>query len=94
MLNQELSGENYSVVYDADTVTLIFSGQLVLRGYREYAPIMDMMMEVAATNPAVINLDLRNVSFLSRYRGRVNPSKICLSSYLRCNLGLSSLIVF
>ena len=65
MLNQELSGENYSVTYDADTVTVKFSGQLVLRGYGEYAPIMQLLTGIAATEPAVMTLDLREVLFLN-----------------------------
>ncbi len=65
MLNQELSGDNYSVAYDADTVTVKFRGQLVLRGYAEYAPIMQLLMEIAATEPTVMTLDLRDVIFLN-----------------------------
>ncbi len=65
ILNQELSGENYSVTYDADTVTVKFSGQLVLRGYGEYAPIMELLMGIAATDPDVMTLDLRDVLFLN-----------------------------
>ena len=65
ILNQELPGDNYSVTYDTDTVTVKFSGQLVLRGYGEYAPIMELLMEIAATEPAVMTLDLREVAFLN-----------------------------
>lgn len=65
MLNQELLGEYYSVVYDADAVIVKFSGQLVLRGYAEYEPIMELLMGIAATKPAFITLDLRDVSFLN-----------------------------
>ena len=65
MLDQELSGDNYSITYNADTATVKFSGQLVLRGYAEYAPIMQLLLEIAATQPATITLDLRDVLFLN-----------------------------
>ncbi|MEM9265896.1 MAG: hypothetical protein AAGA46_10270 [Cyanobacteria bacterium P01_F01_bin.13] len=65
MLNQELSGENYSITHDTDTTTVKFSGQLVLRGYGEYAPILELLMEIAASQPAEITLDLREILFLN-----------------------------
>ena len=65
MSNQELSGENYSVTYDADTVTVKFSGQLVLRGYGDYAPIMELLLAVAATEPNIMILDLKEIVFLN-----------------------------
>ncbi|MBX2865287.1 MAG: hypothetical protein KTR27_17190 [Leptolyngbyaceae cyanobacterium MAG.088] len=65
MLNQELSDDNYSVIYDANTVTVKFSGQLVFRGYGECAPIMELLLAIVATEPAVITLDLKEVIFLN-----------------------------
>ncbi len=65
MLNQELSGEDYSIAYDADMVTVKFSGQLILRGYENYAFILALLMEIAASRPAEMTLDLREVIFLN-----------------------------
>ena len=65
MLNQELSGEDYSIAYDADMVTVKFSGQLILRGYENYASILALLMEIAASRPAEMTLDLREVIFLN-----------------------------
>lgn len=65
MINSELSGENYSVTYNADAATVKFSGQLMLRGYGEYAPIMELLNAIAATKPAVITIDLKDVLFLN-----------------------------
>ena len=87
MLNQKLSGDNYSVTYDAAAVTVKFSGQLVLRGHGEYAPIIDLLRSITATEPTIMTLDLREVVFLNS-SGINMFSKFLLSLKQQSNIQL------
>lgn len=61
----EIKGDAYRVVYDDATGTVSFEGMLRLRGSTEYAPIRELLDEVARTAPKVVTLDLRKLRFLN-----------------------------
>ena len=65
MENQEIKGENYSVIYEPETITINFQGSLRLSGMPEYTPIVNLLDEVTAQQPAVITLDLQKLEFLN-----------------------------
>ncbi len=62
---RSIEGENFSVTYDPETVTIDFQGSLRLSGVKEYAPIVDLMDAVAEDEPETIVLDLRRLEFLN-----------------------------
>ena len=64
----EIIDNNYTVTYDAGTVTC--KGYLRLRGAEEYAPIMDLLIQVAKLNPQnlsaptlLVELELRRKEY-------------------------------
>lgn len=61
----EISGEKYSVNYDAASTTVSCIGSFRLQGADEYAPIVDLLNDVVDANPDTINLDLRELEFLN-----------------------------
>lgn len=61
----EIKTEAYSVCYDAATSTVYCIGSLRLSGIEEYAPIVELLNEVAETQPPVITLNLRELEFLN-----------------------------
>lgn len=61
----EIKGENYRVWYDPANVVVSFEGSLALSGPAEYAPIEDLLEKVLLTEPKVITLDVRALSFLN-----------------------------
>lgn len=65
MSMQEIKNEDYSVTYDSDSVTIKFEGELALRGPKEYAPISNLLKEVADAKPNTITIDLKKLSFLN-----------------------------
>lgn len=65
MANQEIKGENYSVDYEPETTTVNFQGSLRLSGMPEYAPIVNLLEQVSAQQPATITLNLQGLEFLN-----------------------------
>lgn len=65
MIAQEIKGEDYSVQYDADSVTVKFQGELALGGPKEYAPINTLLGEIADSTPKVLTIDLKELAFLN-----------------------------
>jgi hypothetical protein len=61
----EIKGGNYRVWYDPSEVTVFFEGILRLSGAQEYQPIEDLLDKVLASDPRVVTLDLRALSFLN-----------------------------
>lgn len=52
MVIQEIKGEDHTVQYDPESVTICFEGELSLGGPVEYKSIKDLLEEVTATeNP-------------------------------------------
>lgn len=62
---QEIKGEDYSIKYDRASVTVIFQGELSLSGPAEYAPIVELLDEVANPEPPTITLNLKNLEFVN-----------------------------
>jgi hypothetical protein len=48
---QEVKGEDYIVQFDPDSVSVYFQGELSLGGSTEYAPITNLLNEVAESEP-------------------------------------------
>lgn len=63
--NMEIKGVNYRVWYDPANVVVSFEGILRLGGPQEYQPIEDLLDKVLLTEPNVITLDMRALSFLN-----------------------------
>ena len=62
---QELQGEDYSIQYDPTSVTVCFQGELSLGGPVEYAPIVELLNEVANPEPPTITLNLKKLEFVN-----------------------------
>ncbi len=61
----EIKGEGYRVTYHPETITVSFHGSLRLGGMEEYAPIVQLLDDVAEQNPETITLDLKELEFLN-----------------------------
>ena len=61
----EIKNKKYSIWYDAVTETIFLQGSLRLSGMEEYAPISQLLNNVANQEPAIITLDLRELKFLN-----------------------------
>ena len=84
----EVRNDEYCVAYDADTVTVTFQGSLRLGGMEEYAPIVDVLNDVAGTDPEIITLDLKALEFLNS-SGISMLSKFVISIRKKKNIGIS-----
>jgi len=62
---QEVKGEDYIVQFDPDSVNVYFEGELSLGGSTEYAPITNLLNEVAESEPNTMTIDLRNLAFVN-----------------------------
>ena len=62
---QEIKGEDYSIKYDRESVTVCFLGELSLSGPAEYAPIVELLDEVANPEPPTITLNLKKLKFVN-----------------------------
>ncbi len=61
----EISGENYSVVYDPSNATITCKGSLRLYGTEGYAEVMALFNEVVEQDPDTITLKLHDLQFLN-----------------------------
>ncbi|HBL14721.1 MAG TPA: hypothetical protein DD379_25690 [Cyanobacteria bacterium UBA11162] len=61
----EIKSDSYSVYYDTATSSINCKGSLRLSGMDEYAPIVELLNEVADSQPPMITLDLRELEFLN-----------------------------
>jgi len=84
---QEVKGEDYIVQFDPDSVSVYFQGELSLSGATEYAPITNLLNEVAESEPHTMTIDLRNLVF-------VNSSGISmLSKFMRKKTGVQLVVL-
>ena len=65
MAIEEIKDEDYAVRADTDTNTVAFSGLMSLGGPKAYAPIADLMNDIADEEPEEMTLDLRKLEFLN-----------------------------
>jgi hypothetical protein len=61
----EIQTKDYSIEYDRATQTITCCGSFRLSQTEEYAPIVDLLNEVADSSPNTITLDLRKLEFLN-----------------------------
>jgi hypothetical protein len=61
----EINRKDYSVLYDCVTETVTCSGSFRLSQMEEYAPIVQLLNDVAEREPKTITLDLRKLEFLN-----------------------------
>lgn len=61
----EIKTEDYRILYDAATATVTCEGSLRLSGMEEYAPIVQLLNDVAESEPSKIVLNLRDLEFLN-----------------------------
>lgn len=62
---REIKGEDYTVEYDPQQEAIAIQGELSLSGPPDYAPIADLLKEVADREPPSITLDLTQLEFLN-----------------------------
>lgn len=62
---QEIKGQDYSIQYDRESVTIFFQGELSLGGPADYAPIVELLDDVANPEPPTITLNLKKLEFLN-----------------------------
>lgn len=60
-----ISGENYTVQYDAASHTVRFEGSLRLSGMEDYNPILDLLRNSAGQPGELMTLDMRDLEFLN-----------------------------
>ena len=61
----EIKTEDYQICYDIATGTVNFVGSLRLSGPEEYAPIVQLLGNVADVEPTKITLNLQQLEFLN-----------------------------
>lgn len=62
---KEIQTEDYSICYDPEIEAVICKGSLRLSGMDEYAPIVQLLNDIADKEPPKITLNLRNLEFLN-----------------------------
>ncbi|OED44475.1 hypothetical protein AB833_01490 [Chromatiales bacterium (ex Bugula neritina AB1)] len=85
----EIVESNYSISFDTENATVKCNGYFRLRGSEEYAPMMNLLNDVADLGLGVVNMDLTELEFLNS-SGINTLSKFVLR--LR-KLGASQLII-
>jgi hypothetical protein len=57
--------KEYSVIYEPEQAIVICKGSLSLNGTQEYAPMLDLLLYAADQQNQLLNLDLRELTFLN-----------------------------
>lgn len=65
MAAQEVQGEDYQVRYDSTSAIVYFKGEISLGGPKDYAPIVNLLNEVADLELPMITLHLKELAFLN-----------------------------
>lgn len=61
----QVKGENYYVWYDENNEAVNFDGALRLPGMQDYAPILQLLNDIASTEPTNMVLNLQSLNFLN-----------------------------
>ena len=61
----QVKGENYNVWYDKSNGAVNFDGALRLTGMQDYAPILQLLNEIASTEPLSMVINLQCLEFLN-----------------------------
>ncbi len=62
---EEIKGDDYSVTFDPEAMTIKFQGELSLGGPKDYEPIVNLLNKAANSGPAQLTLDVRELGFLN-----------------------------
>lgn len=62
---EEIKGDDYSVTFDPEAMTIKFQGELSLGGPKDFEPIVNLLNKAANSGPAQLTLDVRELQFLS-----------------------------
>lgn len=65
MTAQEVKGKHYQVECDPESATVYFKGDIALGGPKDYAPIVNLLEQVADSNPPTITLNVKDLAFLN-----------------------------
>lgn len=65
METTEIIDNNYSISYNADTATITCNGYFRLRGAAEYAPMMNLLNDVADQGLSELHMDVSGLEFLN-----------------------------
>ncbi|MBW4635299.1 MAG: hypothetical protein KME30_26415 [Iphinoe sp. HA4291-MV1] len=65
MTDRKVQGDDYQVQYDPASATVYFKGEIALGGPKDYAPIVNLLNQVAALEPPTIQLNLKELAFLN-----------------------------
>ncbi len=63
----EIKTKDYRICYDPATATVSFVGSLRLSGAEDYAPIVQLLGEVADVQQANITLNVQQLEFLNSF---------------------------
>lgn len=63
--DMEINTEDYRIWYDSAAATAFCQGTLRLNGAREYAPLLELLMDAAADATTPFTLDLQKLQFLN-----------------------------
>ncbi|MEI6444763.1 MAG: hypothetical protein WCO29_16905 [Nostocales cyanobacterium ELA583] len=62
---QEVTGDGYQIQYDPTLTTINFQGEITLGGPRDYAPIVNLLNQVADIELPILTLNLQKLAFLN-----------------------------
>ncbi|MBP5971498.1 hypothetical protein HW132_01785 [Brasilonema sp. CT11] len=65
MTSQEVKSDDYQVQYEPASTTVYFKGQIALGGPKDYAPIVNLLNEVAGLEPKTITINVKELAFLN-----------------------------
>ncbi|MBO3458717.1 hypothetical protein G7B40_016165 [Aetokthonos hydrillicola Thurmond2011] len=65
MIAQQIKGDDYQVQYEPESTTVYFKGQITLGKPSEYAPLVNLLNEVAASEPKNMTLNVKELAFLN-----------------------------
>jgi hypothetical protein len=61
----EIKTEDYSIVYDPATTTVVCQGSLRLNGTEEYSSILQLLYDALDKKPTQLTIDLKDLKFLN-----------------------------
>jgi hypothetical protein len=65
MSNLEVKSDDYKVLYEPDSATVSFEGEISLGGSADYAPIVKLLDNAAAGDVKTITLNVKELKFLN-----------------------------
>ncbi|WRH66036.1 MAG: hypothetical protein RSE13_20460 [Planktothrix sp. GU0601_MAG3] len=65
MVTKAIKSEDYEVIYESNTTTVILSGSLRLSGLEDTNPVIKFLNEVLEENPCLITINLQKLEFLN-----------------------------